>query len=237
MFPLLLWFSGMVQWLLLFRIFQIKMRAKGQACVNIFFTSPLFKSQYVIAVRKMQSCLQSETFGKDPASGNVCVSVCAVCAVCVVCVHAEGSGMIKQSTSRYSMPSVFAPTNPKKNVLCPALSISMQSLCGLWSVRMKEALSKRLILERLVNAPRLEAGNAATPPSPNPPPSGNGDPQVSIQWVSLEKFGVAGGGPRGGGWLLNETDERNEAWTILHWRLDSGCTDASTAAPLQRVFF
>lgn len=32
--------------------------------------------------------------------------------VLVVCVHAEGSGMIKQSTSRYSVPSVLPSPAP-----------------------------------------------------------------------------------------------------------------------------
>ena len=111
----------------------------------------------------------------------MCVCVC----VCVC----TGIGLRHDQTKHIQVQyAICTPPPPLKNLLSPAFSISTRSLCGIWSVRMKEALSKRLILGRLVNASRLKAGNAATPPSLNPP-SGNGSPQVSIQYVSLEKNG------------------------------------------------
>lgn len=133
-------------------------------------------------MRNMQSCLHLEDGEKiQPQDTSMCLYIC----VCVsVCVNAEGSGMIKQSTPRYSMPSALPPSPPKK-VLSSTLCISKWSLCTTWRIRMKEALSKRLILGRLVNASRLKASRAATPhPHPSTPLNGNGSPQVSLQCLS-----------------------------------------------------
>lgn len=68
--------------------------------------------------------------------------------------------MIKQSTCRYSIPSGLPPLPPTK-----CFSPSRCSLCGILSVRMKEALSKSLILGRLVNASQLKAADAVPPPN------------------------------------------------------------------------
>lgn len=75
-------------------------------------------------------------------------------------VYTDGSGMIKQSTCRYSIPSGLPPLPPTK-----CFSPSRCSLCGILSVRMKEALSKSLILGRLVNASQLKAADAVPPPN------------------------------------------------------------------------
>lgn len=81
------------------------------------FYVPKLETQKVIGVRNMQRCLQWKNRGER---SSLRISVC-------VCVHTEGSGMIKQSTSRYSMPSVLPHLVPQK-FTPPARSISTQSL-------------------------------------------------------------------------------------------------------------
>lgn len=71
-------------------------------------------------VRNIQIHLQLENLAKDPASGYKCV----------VCVHAGGSGMIKQSTSRYSNASC-SPTTTKKTplALLPLCRVTAHNWC------------------------------------------------------------------------------------------------------------
>lgn len=80
--------------------------------------------------------------------------------------------MIKQAIFRYSMPVVL-PTKPhslppSSNTLKKCtVAQSFHPHCGVSGahrVGMKEALSKSVILERLVNASRLKAGNAEHSP-------------------------------------------------------------------------
>lgn len=125
--------------------------------------------------------------------------------MCMCCVYTQTAQAWSNKAQPGTVCHLYSPMPPELN--SPPLAVST-SLCTTWAIRMKESLSKRLILKRLVNASWLKSHYATTPPSLN-----------SSQWkwqptgvptihVSLGKNGLR---DMGQGWLSHETEKRKEA--------------------------